>query len=69
MRFLPRPSDPHCRAFFDFRDVAQDDLLVIDHPELQDGSTYTWAPEVVAPHIDKFVQKFGINTVRYVAQL
>lgn len=44
--------------------VCQEDVFIIEHPDLQDGSTEPWPEEVVAEHVREFVRKNGVNTVR-----
>lgn len=44
--------------------VLKDDVVIIEHPKLQDGSTEAWPADVVSSHVHDFVQKFGIQTVR-----
>ncbi|CAN0284386.1 unnamed protein product [Ectocarpus sp. 8 AP-2014] len=43
--------------------VEEDDVVVIEHPKLQDGSTEAWPADVVSSHVHDFVQKFGIQTI------
>lgn len=44
----------------------QDDVVIVEHPLLQDGSTEAWPADTVASHVRDFVQNFGIKTVRAV---
>ena len=44
--------------------AAQDDVVIVEHPDLQDGSTNPWPPEVISSHVRDFVKKSGIKTVR-----
>ncbi|CAN0434024.1 unnamed protein product, partial [Hapterophycus canaliculatus] len=39
------------------------DVVVVEHPRLQDGSTEDWPADVVSSHVSDFVRKFGIKTV------
>lgn len=43
---------------------AQDDVVIVEHPDMQDGSTKPWPPEVISSHVRDFVKKSGIKTVR-----
>ncbi|CAB1097639.1 unnamed protein product [Ectocarpus sp. CCAP 1310/34] len=43
--------------------VEEDDVVIIEHPKLQDGSTEAWPADVVSSHVHDFVQKFGIQTI------
>ena len=38
-------------------------MTIIEHPDLQDGSTEPWPKEVVSSHVRDFVKKSGIKTV------
>ena len=51
-------------TFISASTFAQDDVVVIEHPDLQDGSTKPWPPEVVSSHVRDFVKKTGVKTVR-----
>lgn len=43
--------------------VKEDDVVIIEHPDLKDGSTKPWPPEVVSSHVRDFVKKSGVKTL------
>eukprot|EP00752_Nemacystus_decipiens_P014157 g12589.t1 len=43
--------------------VKEGDIVVIEHPALQDGSTEAWPADTVASFVRDFVLKFGIKTI------
>lgn len=51
-----------CRSFY-FE--LQEDVFVVEHEDLQDGSEEPWPTEVVAQHVREFVEKSGVKTVRH----
>ncbi|CAN0239261.1 unnamed protein product, partial [Ascophyllum nodosum] len=43
--------------------IPEDDVNIIEHPELQDGSAKPWPAEVVATQVREFVQKNSVNSI------
>lgn len=39
-------------------------VVVVEHAKMQDGSADTWPADVVASHVQTFVRKFELQTVR-----
>lgn len=51
------------------RVCVQEDVFIVEHPELQDGSPQPWPMQVVASHVRDFVNKHGVKTVNHCSVL
>lgn len=58
MAFLRQQPPSHCVIHF-----FQEDVFVIEHPGLQDGSKEPWPPALVADHVQELVKKHDVKTV------
>lgn len=60
----PRPAGHTKVECSCFPITSQEDVSIVEHRQLQDGSREPWPAGVVASYVRDFVEKRGVNTVR-----